>query len=879
MEGTPTAYWGKLELREDTVVAWHPLAHHCADVAACTEALLHHTLLRRRLARLAGRDDLDAVTIARLCVLAALHDLGKFNQHFQNKGRPNAFPREGHVRELVPLFDHERASESELFYTSLSPLPMAEWSETDAVRSLLLAAVAHHGRPIPLESPGVTHDSARWRSAHGLDPFAGMRALAVQAGKWFPDALREGPMLPDAPEFQHAFAGMVMLADWLGSDRDDARFPFSRSLDDDRITFARERAPLALRDNGIAIGELARSLDGEMTYARFSDITSPHDTQAQMLSLPVVPEGSLTLLEAETGSGKTEAALAHFFRLFQAGAVEGMYFALPTRTAATQIHRRVTEAVRRMFGGCSSVPPVVLAVPGYLTVDDVQGQRLPEFRVLWKDDRDDTARAQSLRHRGWAAEHPKRYLAASIAVGTIDQCLLSTLMTDHAHLRATTLMRSLLVVDEVHASDAYMTALLREVLRFHRAAGGHALLMSATLGAAARDLYLGDRVHTPYEIARDELYPRITASVPGAPLRQLSPARGRSKTVCVEASAEIDSVEAIATRAFNAAKQGARVLVLRNTVRACVETLHAVEALAPKELLFHVAGVPTAHHARYAKADRDALDAAIEAQLGKGAPAGGRIVVATQTVQQSLDLDADLLITDLCPMDVLLQRIGRLQRHVRRRPEGFTPARCIVLTPDEDLGARIGRDGNARGAHGFGLVYEDLRVLRATLAEINARPTWEIPAMNRALVEAATHPEALRAITPSDDPRWKKHGETVLGVELAHKRIAKSNVIDRRTPFGELAFADVQAPTRLGESDRLVELPERCQTALGSHVSHLTIPAWMLRGVTKESVAEDLKRDAEGFSFRFGERRYRYDRLGLRPEETIAVDATTEDDA
>ncbi len=876
MEGTPTGFWGKLDLRDEVVHGWHPLAHHCADVAACTEALLQHSLLRRRLARLAGRDDLDPVTVARLCVLAALHDLGKFNQHFQNKGRPGALRREGHVRELMPLF--QGYSETAAFCAALSVVPFETWGSDSAADALLFAAIAHHGRPIPVDHPDVQHDARRWHTLHGLDPFAGMRALAADTLRWFPDALREGPPLPDAPAFQHGFAGLVMLADWLGSDRAPERFPFSNALDDDRISFARDRARRTLHENAIALGPLARALAADIDYTRFSDIVTPHDTQAQMLTLPVVPEGSLTLLEAETGSGKTEAALAHFFRLFQAGVVEGMYFALPTRTAATQIFRRVTLAVQRLFAGEPMTPPVVLAVPGYLAVDDLTGTKLPNFEVLWKDDHKRTAEGQSVRHRGWAAEHPKRYLAASIAVGTIDQCLLSALMTDHAHLRATTLLRSLLVVDEVHASDTYMTTLLRHVLQFHRAAGGHALLMSATLGSSARDRYVGASHDTPYAAAALEAYPRIALHAPGVAPTVKAPSKGPDKAVHVSTDPRIDEPESIVRQAIEAARQGARVLILRNTVRGCIETQRCLEALAPPETLFCIGGVVTAHHARYARQDRSRLDDAIEERLGKTSPAGGLVVVATQTVQQSLDLDVDLLFTDLCPLDVLLQRIGRLHRHRRTRPPGYDIPRCVVLTPAEDLSTYIGKDGSVRGPHGIGRVYDDLRVLRATLGQIEAYPVWFIPEMNRALVEATTHPEALKAMTPAEDPRWEKHHTLVRGNFYAHRSLANTSVIDRQEPFGEAHFKDGQHATRLGLNDRIVILPRTCQTPLGSSVSQLTVPAWMLRGVTDETAAEDLQQHPHGFTFRFGDQRYRYDRLGLGPDDG-SLDPTSEDDA
>jgi len=101
----------------------------------------------------------------------------------------------------------------------------------------------------------------------------------------------------------------------------------------------------------------------------------------------------------------------------------------------------------------------VLAVPGYAQVDGIPAQQLlpdEEAANRWQDDSD-----LRYRERRWAAEHPKRFLAAPIAVGTIDQALLSAVQTAHAHLRAICLDRSLLVVDEVHASDHYMTQLLK----------------------------------------------------------------------------------------------------------------------------------------------------------------------------------------------------------------------------------------------------------------------------------------------------------------------------------------------------------------------------------------------------------------------------------
>jgi CRISPR-associated endonuclease/helicase Cas3 len=137
--------------------------------------------------------------------------------------------------------------------------------------------------------------------------------------------------------------------------------------------------------------------------------------------------------------------------------------------------------LKKHFPMKKHVPPVVQAVSGYIKADAEEAQALPDFNVLWPEDKRDC----SVNGAG-QPNIPKRYLAGAIVVGTIDQVFLSTLQVNHAHMRAAALLRHFLVVDEVHSSDAYMTKLLDRVLDYHLAAGGHALLMSATLGTASR---------------------------------------------------------------------------------------------------------------------------------------------------------------------------------------------------------------------------------------------------------------------------------------------------------------------------------------------------------------------------------------------------------
>ncbi|OGQ25528.1 MAG: CRISPR-associated helicase Cas3' [Deltaproteobacteria bacterium RBG_16_71_12] len=564
--------------------------------------------------------------------------------------------------------------------------------------------------------------------------------------------------------------------------------------------------------------------------------------------------------------------------LFGAGLVDGLYFALPTRTAATQIHGRLLEAAKLAF---TSPPPVVLAVPGYLRVDDVDGAQLPHFRVLWPEDQ------ERFRYRAWAAEQPKRYLAGTVVVGTIDQVLLSSLQVGHAHLRATALLRHLLVVDEVHASDAYMTRILEEVLAYHCAGGGHALLLSATLGGEARARLLSP--NAGFSLARPSLAESIAAPYPALTSMGQRPATiahdGRVREVEVRTAPLLEQPDTVAAAALVAALEGAKVLVLRNTVNDCLETQTAIEARARTicrdDLLFSCRDVITPHHARYARADRVALDRAIEGRFGKTRPDGGCVVVATQTVQQSLDLDADVLFTDLCPMDVLLQRIGRLHRHVRTRPQGFADAIVHLLVPtDRNLGTLVRSDGRGRHHHGLGSVYDDLRVLEATWRCIERSRQWVIPGDCRRLVEETVHSDALAAIVRELGGPWELHAQNVIGGVSGQARIAELGLVDRAKPYAAQPFAsDRKIQSRLGEGDRLVSFATAFVAAFGDNVDVLSLRAAWSRGAgPEEEMATDVEQLARGIHFTFGGRRFVYDRLGLRPhiEDVVSVE---DDDA
>ena len=876
-------FWAKVDHdKEQKVCTWHSLRGHSADVAACFEALLTQTILRKRLATLLGWSDLDSTHIARLSALAAIHDAGKVNQGFQIRRNKRASNWNGHVSEMISIFGEDCAGD---MLTALGIVPMMEWFDLQGDEAplidMLAASWAHHGRPVNIESPRFK--DIIWKTDRGLDPMEGLASLGQAIEKWFPRAYEgSATPFPDQPAFRHAFNGVLNLADWMGSNR--RFFPFDNG-DEHRMSFARDRADKLLKSMHLN-PEPTRDCRDDHNF-RFQEIAGfePYEIQQACMDLPIDDRGNLTILESDTGSGKTEAALARFVRLYLAGEVDGMYFAVPTRSAAKQLQNRIQGSLRSFFG--PDGPPTTLAIPGYIRIDQLDGDphALPGYEVQWPDDR------PNIHERAWAAESPKRFLAAPVAVGTVDQVLMSALQIKHSHLRAAALHRHFLVVDEIHSSDEYMHHLLHEVIDHHLDAGGHALLMSATIGSTDRLAYATAKTQSPPppEEASELDYPLLTHVAADRKEPQFISASSSDyrKTVEPTLHSIADDPQALAKRALQFARRGARVLVIRNLVDDCVQTQRALESLCDDDesLLFGPGGQVAPHHSRYAPSDRRLLDRAIETSFGKKSSTGAIVAVATQTVEQSLDIDADILLTDLCPADVLLQRIGRLHRHpARQRPSGFETAQVNILVPQErDLGTAITTNGNRAGAafsgpHGLGTVYGDLRVLEYTWRQIENDSTWEIPRDNRPLVERTTHPRRLRDLTEQLGDPWPQHETYIEGIKYGQRSHGRLVTVDRSKNYHEAASLDDAelVKTRLGNDDWMVEFEEPFLSPFDNQVSHLTIPAYRLNQPPEDTdedlQAEVISHQSGATTFRVAATTFVYDRLGLRlPEDSDSI--------
>ena len=852
-QNLPELCWGKFN--ESSEPRFHPLVDHCLDVALAFLALIRTPQLLRSLQKTSRTDLNSEIQLNRLAVLAYLHDFGKCNKGFQAKAYPTLHKTAGHVFEAAALLWED------VLYLQWPPnwrnllMRMQDWFDCkdESLFEMLLATLSHHGKPLSKNDYLSNNSSSLhqwWQAEEHYDPMNALDKLAYYAFHYFPSAfaVSSSPPLSAAPDFQQRFAGLVMLADWIASDT--RFFPYRESLEEDRFSLATQAADRALSAIGIASSPLRKS----RVFATIFGF-EPNLLQKTLNSEISTDESShLLLIESDTGSGKTEAALSWYLRLYCARQVDGLYFALPTRVAAREAYQRVLASVNNAFAEDERPSPVLLAAPGYVQADGIP-YILPDPQGrLWPD-----SPADAQHERLWAAERPKRFLAAPVSVGTIDQALLSVLAVKHSMLRSVCLDRHLLVVDEVHASDIYMRRLLRELLQGHIARGGYAILLSATLGDSACSSFFSRPPLTLTEaIARP--YPSITTLNHEIPVVSSN----RNKPVSIEILQSLEDAPLLPQLA-EALSLGARVLVICNTVSRANALLRAVEASGniDPSCIFRVADQACPHHGRFAVEDRSLMDGAVSSQLGKSSSSGSLLLIGTQTLEQSLDIDADLLITDLCPIDVLLQRIGRLHRHVRAdRPFAFNHAKVIIRVPESsDLSVFIQPDGRCIGPAGIGFVYEDARILQLTLAALQNSPRIEIPRDNRRLVELATHPESL--FTLSKD-KWRSHTSYLEGMTMTKEHAATRNTIAKK-PFGELQFLapEERVATRLGLNDRVISFNTAMTSPFGSRLKALTLPAHML---PPEALIPDCVHAEQilgGFAFEIGSRSYSYTRFGL----------------
>lgn len=547
-------------------------------------------------------------------------------------------------------------------------------------------------------------------------------------------------------EAQAVLTGAVIVSDWLASNTD--LFPFETAG-------MKGRAAAAWSDLGLPppwTTSLPAATVSERLLRRFPHLR-PEPRPIQALAVQAASECEsppLLILESTMGSGKTEAALLAAEVLAERFDCGGLFFGLPTMATSDAMFGRVLDWIEthRDSGGLS----VHLAHGKAGLNDRYAGLRQSRMASVHDESavRQEYAEAEVL---SWLSGRKKGVLA-SMVVGTIDQLLFLALQTKHVALRHLAFAGKVVVVDEVHAADDYMRMFLCRALEWLARYGVPVVLLSATLPSGQRqelaDAYRAGLDLPPESLPAQDAYPLLTSVSADASTTLVPPAAPMSTTINVTTIA--DDWDSLGELLDGWLTDGGCVAVIRNTVTRAQETY--------AYLVDRFGEAVTLHHSRFVATHRAARERVLCDELGRdGARPPVRIVVGTQVLEQSLDVDFDAMVTDIAPIDLVLQRAGRLHRHDRFRPERLADPQLVMT------GIEAWPDGLPTFDDGCEAVYGRSRLLRAT-GVLGIQPSEavdiEVPGDIRRLVEAAYAevppvPDAWRdAAKEADDSYQRK---------------------------------------------------------------------------------------------------------------------------
>lgn len=798
-------YWGKADPASRHEQTWHPLAYHSLDVAAVGVAYLKHSSLLKSGCGLLNCSEQAFLSWA--VFLLALHDLGKFSEAFQSQ-RPDLI-LELQKREPNPTKIYSERHDSLGFWLweeylvdeVLLKIGIENSRNTQrGIKFWLLAVTGHHGMP---PKPNGNADSFFRRE----DKQAATDFVQLMADLLLTD---EAKRIPTNQNFKIAgemmswwFAGVTVLADWLGSNT--LFFPYITQLTDleKYWEYAQGQAAEALAHSGVLPSAIEKWRSLKDLFQKIQE-PSPLQQWAESVDIPQAPQ--IYLLEDVTGAGKTEAAMMLAYRLMEQGQAEGFFIGLPTMATANAMYKRVTEVYQKLFTGNANL---VLAHGHKKLVEEFAASILP-IGTPEQDaaQQDETA---SARCSAWLADHSKRALLASAGIGTIDQALLAVLHSKHQSLRLLGLFNKVLIVDEVHACDVYMQGVLEVLLEFHARTGGPVILLSATLPGRMKQALLNAYAKGRNQVSAPELrsdaYPLATRWHDGQAVLLEDALASRScvsRTVQVHYEADDEKVFAhiIATL-----QQGQCVGWIRNTVADAMAAYERLsKTISPEKI--------TLFHARFALKDRLGKEEQVLSFFGENSKQQdrqGRLMIATQVAEQSLDVDFDVLITDLAPIDRVLQRAGRLRRHVRDAQGNrliATDAKDARSTPCLWVYAPVWTEHPK--ADWYSVVFKKAQYVYGhhgqlwLTAKVLQKGSFTMPADARNLIETVF---SETEILPDSLTKSALKAE---GQEMSEASLAQLNTlkIDGGYKRGEISdwWGESKTPSRLGEETMEVML-------------------------------------------------------------------------
>lgn len=718
-----TAVWAKTDRSDNNL--WHPLLLHMLDVAACADAILAREpeSTRVRMAAILGLDWEQARKW--LLFIIACHDLGKACPGFQSKWTDMT----GLRSPRSPNTDINHAFVSQIALSE----SLQEMGWPDDLAQLVGDAVGcHHGsRATPRTLDSLAGDQRAIGSSDWTDLRRSLLEILLEV---FPPSGTPAKQSLSGPDFI-LLSGLTSFSDWIGSNED--WFPFGNTADcfDLSEWFAKRKvnAQRALD----AIGWNCRTalcVEAKPFEQIFKFDPRPLQ-QAVADAVSALKKPAVLLVEAPMGEGKTEAAYyAHLVmqRLF---GHRGLYVALPTKATGNAMFERTLQFLR---GQDANRQLDLQLLHGAAVLND-------SFQVLRFSGVHDPETGGEIHAAEWFT-HKKRALLSEYGVGTVDQALLPILPVRHNFVRLWGLANRVVVFDEIHAYDAYTGTLLVHLLRWLMALGASVILLSATLPPSFRRKLAGV-VHAELP-EQEQAYPRLSVYQPGVVDQvHFAPDAARGRTLHLRGiSADLPILHDALCEQLT---DGGMGLALVNTVQRAQELYQLFLKGEPLTRDGHMVGkrLPDGTevfllHARFpAEWRQKREDQALETFGKNEFRTGRKILIATQVAEQSLDLDFDCAVTDLAPIDLILQRAGRLWRHAREvRPVQQPTLFVAGLTAEEppSFGAPLW----------WGAVYHEELLLR-TWSLLRERQVLRLPEEIDTLVqfvyeEQVAVPETLR---------------------------------------------------------------------------------------------------------------------------------------
>lgn len=670
---------------------WLPLTQHLDDTLCIAGLLWEHWLAdgqKQLVLDLFSAEDRDREEKAKGLVqfIAAVHDLGKATPAFQIKrGHSNVADLDAQLLEKLEQQGYQNLSS--MLFSSIDKSPHALAGQylltMHGIRNDIASVVgAHHGKPV--DTAGVVENQAGYDSnyyqeedsAHPThqkwqEAQKNLIARALEASGF--DSIDALPAIPQS--VQVLLSGVLIMADWIASN--EQYFPLI-GIQEENIADAEKRLEKAWsgwkksdRWQPKVDGKIAEQYERRFGF-------SPRTVQEGLSAAVHEAESpGLFILEAPMGIGKTEAALLAAEQLAQKTGRSGLFFGLPTQATSNGIFPRITtwlNAVEKEAGETAS-----------LRLAHGKAALNKEFAALAANINTDEEMHAAVIVNEWFAGR-KTTALDDFVVGTVDQFLLTALKQKHLALRHLGFSKKVIVIDEVHAYDAYMSQYLLRAIQWMGSYGVPVIILSATLPAKRRadmvKYYLLGRglrfsqVKKRIQNLYTDAYPLITYT-DGDQVVQKSdfPKDPAPKEVRIVRQ-DSDALQAL----LDTLTESEGVIgIMVNTVKTAQEMARTYAARYGAESVFLL-------HSNFIATDRAEKEAELLQMIGKNAKRPKqKIIIGTQVIEQSLDIDLDVLITELAPMDLLIQRIGRLHRHPITRPKAHAEPVCYVLHTNDDL--------------------------------------------------------------------------------------------------------------------------------------------------------------------------------------------------